>query len=115
MKEKLVELTNNIHIIHEITINNIDLIKDLIRSAKRIFFLGFGFADENLEALGLPNNLNHQQEIYGTAMGLSNRRVEQLKRIFASSREISSTFHKSFKNRIRLEKVDCLSLLQEYL
>ena len=72
---RLIEiLKNNIRIIHERTNKEIEDIKKLVASAKRIFFLGFGFADANLKAIGIPEVLTGYQEVYGTAFGLLRKR-----------------------------------------
>src|SRR5690606_17833363 len=62
---------NNIQIIYEERKNQLKKIQDLILSADRIFFLGFGYGQENLEALGLNNLLKRSQYIYGTALGFT--------------------------------------------
>jgi len=46
-------------------------IKKLFQDYKRIFFLGFGYAPENLDILDLPNNIDSQSAIYGSAKGMT--------------------------------------------
>ena len=73
---------------------------ELIETAQRIFFLGFGYAKENLEILQLPDILENQR-IYGTALGLPKREIAT----------ISSRFKKrSYKPDIH--SLDCLQLLR---
>jgi hypothetical protein len=48
---KLDKLKDNIRLIYDRAGNEIETIKSTISNAKRIFFLGFGFAKENLEVL----------------------------------------------------------------
>jgi len=53
-------------------------IQDLVKKAKRIFILGFGFADVNLNVLNLKEILAPQQLIYGSGIGMHPSRIEQI-------------------------------------
>lgn len=76
---------------------------ELIKKTQRIFFLGFGYAKENLEILQFPDILENQR-IYGTAFGLTSREIIK----------ISSRLRKqSYKPEIK--PLDCLQFLKEYL
>ena len=55
------------------TIEIIDNIGKLIQHADRIFFLGFGYLDENLKLLGFPDIINPNQIIRGTGIGYTER------------------------------------------
>ena len=61
--------------IGERTNDNIGKIGDEIKSAGTIFFLGFGYAPENLDALNIPKIPNPEgtQRIIGTAYGACER------------------------------------------
>ncbi len=48
-------------------------VRTQIKKAKRIFFIGFAYADENMEVLGIPDVLVKNQKIYGTAYGMTER------------------------------------------
>jgi len=79
--------------------------QNIISQAEQIFFLGFGYAPENMKILGLPELIPPSNcRVYGTAFGLN--RVE-LKRIHTSG----------FKDigNIDIEAMDCLELLRNYL
>jgi hypothetical protein len=99
----------NIKTIYEMTEDIKEDIKKSIAEAKQIFFLGFGYAEENLEAIGMPDVLkddSRAKRIYGTAKGLSQNRMRELKTRFAPyARE----------ENIKIEDRDCLSLLNQYL
>jgi len=79
----------------------------LIQEADRIFFLGFGYAPENVSILKLSEILN-KQRIYGTALGLTNR-----ERVEIESRLRSMT--NGAKGSVVIADTDCLMLLRTYL
>ena len=63
----------------------------LIEKYKRIFFLGFGYAEENLRAIGFPGKVNEAWQIYGTAKGMTQKEIREVKRSLAKNFE-SKTF-----------------------
>ena len=81
----------------------------MVRNARRIFFLGFAYAQENLEILGIPKNLNDLQKIYGTAF--DNYPDE----IAAIEAKLSNDAAKKKKENIKIEACDCITLLRKYL
>lgn len=92
--------------------NNSDIgqnISEMIRSADRIFFLGFGYAKENLEVLNFPYIIKEEHKIFGTGLGLTDREIT----------EISNTFFypglTNSKNIIIKNNFDNLQLIREYL
>jgi hypothetical protein len=105
--EELQRLQSNIRVIHERTNQDIDAIKDLISGAKRIFFLGFGYAQENLEALDLPNAFKKDQQIFGTAIGFTEKERRDIIKKLRRPKIITEPI-------IEI-KMDCLTLLREYL
>ena len=100
-------LHSNIRVIHERTDNNINAIKELISGANRIFFLGFGFAKENLDALDLPNTFKKDQQIFGTAFGFTEKERREIIKKLRRPKIITEPI-------IEI-KMDCLTLLREYL
>ncbi|MCD4716065.1 MAG: hypothetical protein K8R45_04905, partial [Desulfobacterales bacterium] len=104
------EMKDNIRVIDERTnFDNIDKMKTLIEHAERVFFLGFGFAKENMEALDIVNLLNRSQKIYCTTLGLAKKNIDDI--IF-----IPLLGGKNFKGNvslsgliefIKLEDMDC--------
>lgn len=50
----------------------------IIQNAKKIFFLGFGFASENLEVLNIPNVLRTKHQIFATAKGLLKEELDSI-------------------------------------
>jgi hypothetical protein len=59
-------LKDNIRVIYDRVDAEIQNIKGRIQWAERIFFLGFGYAQENLDALEIPYVFKKGQHIYGT-------------------------------------------------
>jgi hypothetical protein len=102
-------LCDNIKIVHEEGDNpKLEEAQELIRQADRIFFLGFGYAEENLNALGIPDVLEDVKQVFGTTLGLTNK----------EKTEIKSLFKTDINNKLRsvyIQDMDCLSLLREYL
>jgi len=104
------KMISNINIIYDET-NEVELKKSItqeITKAKRIFFLGFGYADENLEILGIPEILTDDKVAYGTAYGFSDREIEDIELKFSKTGNRKET-------RILLQPWKCIKLLTEYL
>lgn len=114
-----VDLAENIRVIYERTDESIDQARKIIKGAKRIFFLGFGYAEENMEALGLPGILNNEQEIYGTAFGMTDKEIREIKNSIYGGMKGNEKKHWAHKDiaeaLIKIKGVDCLSLLREHL
>ena len=73
------DLKDNIEVInYERVEKDFSEIHKTIRNAKRIFFLGFGFAPENMKLLGMPGVLRHGPAIFGTALGWLKKDINQL-------------------------------------
>jgi len=111
----LLSTINNLYVVHEERANpELEKVRMAIAGAERIFFLGFGYAKENLEALGLPEVLKRQHHIYGTALGLVEKEIGDIASYF--DRALSSTgaqFPPS--ERIHIRNCDCVRLLREFL
>lgn len=102
--ENLEHMIKNLRIIREPGENSeLNKAQQLLSGAKRVFFLGFGYAKENLDALGIPGILRREQIIFGTALGLTNREINDVRSAFNNT------------GNLRLEKLDCRALLRELL
>jgi hypothetical protein len=89
--------------------------KRLISQAEQIFFLGFGYAPENLDVLGLPGIIPLGNcPVFGTAYGLNSVQVNQIKGVIIQGLQRDSANSKNEK-RIVIEDMDCLELLRNYL
>ena len=109
------KVAENLKIIYEEKDNTqLQIAQDLVRKAKRIFFLGFGYAKENLEALNITQVIRDEQEIYGTALGFMPREIRQIQSIFLEAIRSKGT-HGTVRNDIMIEDLDCLGLLRKHL
>lgn len=102
-------LCDNIKIVHEKGENpKLREAQELISKVHRVFFLGFGYAEENLDALNIPAILEDVPLVFGTSMGLTNR----------EKTKIVSQFQALIENKSRtayIDNKDCLALLREVL
>jgi len=108
LMNNLEEMTNNIRIIYDTQQEDYREIKVKIRRAKRIFFLGFGFAKENMDILGIPLILKHEPEIFGTAFNWTEKEIWNIKKYLISDFEIKTYIPD-------IENLNCYDLLREHL
>jgi hypothetical protein len=111
-------IKDGIRVINERMDGNLDHAKELINRAKRVFFLGFGFADENLAVLDIPDVFSDKQSIIGTAKGFTIKERDQtIKKLKKKSERppLDSQEERSMLGRITLTDMDCRSFLREYL
>lgn len=108
-------LSKNIRVIGEERVGESikDEIKKLLPDYKRIFFLGFSFAQDNLDAIDLPKNINETWKIFGAAKGMTQReRNEARTRINSYFRDKSVA--DILKNPLIKDEDSC-ALLREHL
>ncbi len=106
---KVQTIAPNIKTIYEVEDNpELEEAYTLIREAEHIFFLGFGYAKENLDLLKFPQILKGGVKVYGTAYGLTPNEILKIKNIF---RPILDTDLKY----IHIEEMDSLMLLRQFL
>ncbi|MCP4748027.1 MAG: hypothetical protein GY874_18105 [Desulfobacteraceae bacterium] len=109
------DMAGNIKIINEREDNpEIKEAKQLIKNSERVFFLGFGFAQENLEILDLPATLNSSREIYGTALGMTQKEIGYIIN-FIRMQGIEAGLPRLVSCTIKIREMDCRQLLREYL
>ncbi|MCH7827247.1 MAG: hypothetical protein IIC75_04620 [Bacteroidetes bacterium] len=102
--------SKNLQIIYDERETKTEEIVELISKAKKIFFLGFGYAEENLTAIGFDQTiLNLDQRIYGTAYKLTEAEItKNITRLRANNNHmVPGKFH--------LEDCDSKMLLRNYL
>jgi len=92
-------------VIHERTDLDLDNAKQKISDARRIFFLGFGYAEENLEILNIPKLFNKEQEVYGTALGKTKKEISGIK----SGMQLQKDYG------LFITEMNCYNLLREFL
>jgi hypothetical protein len=81
----------------------------LLAQAEKIFFLGFGYAQENLDVLKLPDRNKRPTDICGTAYGLEDREL------YDCRNKIIEWLPAEFPDQVRIKNMDCLKLLRNYL
>jgi hypothetical protein len=81
----------------------------LLSKAHRVFFLGFGYADENLDALGIPTVLAKVPLVSGTAFGFTKKEIDGVKSRLRAGGSSGD------KQTVVIEDRDCLALLRESL
>ncbi|MBN2136566.1 MAG: hypothetical protein JW720_02050 [Sedimentisphaerales bacterium] len=86
----------------------------LIKSAQQIFFLGLGYARENMDVLKLPGLIHPNCEVYGTGFGMTDREIATILNTVRSGRNADSDGYKERCNT-NIEPCDCLELLRKHL
>ncbi|MBK9098079.1 MAG: hypothetical protein IPM14_08185 [bacterium] len=99
----------NIQIIYDERNPRLEEIKKIIIEAERIFFLGFGYSKENIEAIGLVNIMTKHQSVFGTALNFTDRERIKVKSLLMKLNPGLPDHH------IHIENLDCVGILREYL
>lgn len=101
------DLADNIRIVYEEGENHeLERARKIISRAQRVFFLGFGYAQENLEALKIPEVLADVPRVVGTALGLTKKETATIKSQLSEGGDGRS---------VVIQNQDCLSLLRTYM
>jgi len=111
----LQKAANNIRTIYEEK-ENPELIEaqSLLKQADEILFLGFGFARENMEVLGLPGLIPQDCQIFGTVFELEPKEISDIRDQIVKGLKPGGLTSRNL-NRVKLDNVDCLKLLRNYL
>lgn len=108
-------MTKNLYVIHEERMNpELEKARTAISEAERIFFLGFGYAKENLDVLGFPGVLRPVHHIYGTAVGFNAEEVEDKKRYFVRELVHSDINSPLAGYQVKIDNCDCVQLLRKF-
>lgn len=112
----LLKVTRDIYVVHGTRDNpEVEKVRTEISAADRIFFLGFAYARENLEALGLPDMLQPTQRIYGTALYRKGREIRDVKKYLKLGLERADPHPYNKAGQVTIEDCDCVHLLREFL
>jgi hypothetical protein len=108
------KVSSNIRTIYEEK-QNPELVEaqNLLKRADEIFFLGFGFAPENMDVLGLTRLIPKLCKVYGTAYGLEQKEIDDIRDRIVKELPGGCTDHNYARTKI--ENVDCLKLLRNHL
>ena len=95
--------------ISERTGPEIDEIKLAVSEARSICFLGFGYDQTNMKAIGLPESLHAGQVIYGSYLGSTKKEINDVVVFLANHQHGVNT------RDIMINDCGCVQLLREYL
>ena len=111
--EQLKELIKNILTIHDFDSKKHDQsnIIEIIKKAERLFFLGFGFAQENMKTLGLSTP-QKGKKIFATAYGYLEEEINNIKRTFDPR---LLTQNDLLYGETKVDNTNCKELLRKYL
>jgi len=94
----------------------LDKARKLLEQSEQIFLLGFGYAKENIDILQLPEKIGPNSYVYGTALGLENGEINGIKETMIDMLIADPVVGKNKPDvRIKIENMDCLKLLRNYL
>jgi hypothetical protein len=88
--------------------------RNLVKQADQIFFLGLGYAPENMNLLQLPRRIPRGCSVRGTGYGLEENEIDEISRRIISGLLGDPIVGKN-PERIVIEDMDCLKLLRHYL
>ncbi len=106
----ILRVAGNIKLIHERNDEFLDDIKETIIKAKNIFFLGFGYDEDNMTALGWPEVFVRgvEKRIFGTAFNRPERRRIEIEEMLQKG-----FLRKDLKfDKLLIDSSDCCFLLQ---
>ena len=107
-RDNTMQYVRNINLIGERIQQDKADIAGLFQWADRIFFLGFGFAQENLEALSISSNITPRHNIFGTVQGFLTAETSKIRQAFAPYRRGGS-------GKMLLHDIPILTLLRTHL
>jgi len=107
--------SSNIRTIYEEK-QNPDLIEaqNFLKQADEILFLGFGYAPENMEVLGLPKLIPPRCKVYGTAFNMIDEEVKRLYVRLHGGRTRDKNIYLA-PTDTQIYALDCLMLLKKCL
>ncbi|NQV14498.1 hypothetical protein HQ531_03490 [bacterium] len=117
LNKGLTDFWNNLKVVHEdrdgvaTKSDSLDEAITWIEEAKQVFFLGFGYASENLKLLKLPRKFTPQQKVYGTAKGFSSVEISRIR--YSLIYEDGSGYKSPYS--VSIYDVENESLIRKYL
>ena len=107
-------MAENVYVVHEERRNpELEKARTAVSDAERIIFLGFGYAKENLEALGLSNALKPDLDLRGTAMGQTKNEIKQITHHFTEALRRAGEIVSPYQ--VQIQDCDCVQLLRNFL
>lgn len=74
---------------------------ELLKKAERVCFLGFGFHNENIKVLDIPNSMSHMKMIVASRFGVTNMEWHRLSAPFTGQKIHGSSQHQRCKETLR--------------
>lgn len=108
---RIEQFEGNIKLIGERTKEQKEEISRLFLKAERIFFLGFGYAPENMEAMGFPLTFRKRKSVYGTAKAFTKKERE----FTTDTLGKSLIFEGESDIKPQIVDSDCYRLLRDFL
>jgi len=106
-------VSSNIRTIYEVQeTRELAEAQNLLKQAGEIFFLGFGFAKENMEVLGLPEVISQNCSVYVTVFELRDNEADQIRKRIKTGVKSDTGWQGPL--RLEVHNVDCLTLLRDY-
>lgn len=112
---ELITCSKNLNVLYDRRENGNKKAIELINNANQVFILGFGFADENLKSIGLPESFNNHQKIYCTAYKLTQNEINKNKKKLIDIKKDSGKVYENLVQHLKFEDMNCLELLKNYL
>jgi hypothetical protein len=84
----------------------------LLSQTEQVFFLGFGYAPENMEVLGLPEVISQNCSVYGTVFELRDNEADRIRKRIKTGVKGDASWQGPL--RLQVHNVDCLTLLRDY-
>jgi hypothetical protein len=106
-------LAKNIQLMHQE--RKTAKVTEVIREASKIFFLGFGYHRENLQILGIGREDYGLKEIFGTGMGLSASKIDEITLLLKTAFTLTLPNSPSLFSNPSIDKCGCRELLSERL
>jgi hypothetical protein len=103
--DELDEIIKNIKLIYDERKEYDIIIKDFLKDAEQIFFLGFGYDEFNIKNLCLSSVENPDVKIYGTAKGKA-KFLDRIKKLILDQ---NSKFQ---RDNIEIKDIDCKTMLE---
>ena len=76
---------------------------ELLHRAKNIFFLGFSFAEENINILDIPDSISKEHNIFICAYGMTNKEIARVEGLFKKT------------TNVNVKDDTCINFLREFL
>jgi hypothetical protein len=88
--------------------------RNLLGQADQIFFLGFGYDSENLKVLNLPVIIPPSCSVIGTGFNLESKEIIGIRVMIIKGRRVIPNIYNN-PDKVKIENMDCLRLLRNYL